>query len=279
MAFAAISSDMQGAKEIVRVAALGDLHHGKNAVQGSLQPLFAQITDTADILILAGDLTDYGLPDEARALAREITSTLKIPCVAVLGNHDFESGQQAEVSTILRDAGVVVLDGDSTEIHGIGFAGVKGFCGGFGRRALGPWGEEIIKHFVREAVDEALKLESALARLRTERLITVLHYSPIQATVEGEPREIFPFLGCSRLEEPIGRFPVSAVFHGHAHHGQPEGLTTGHVPVFNVSASLMKELFPDRPFRVVDINMKAGAAIDDSERHDRRATDRIEVTK
>lgn len=270
---------MQGTKEIVRVAALGDLHHGKNAVQGSLQPLFAQITETADILILAGDLTDYGLPDEARALAREITSTLKIPCVAVLGNHDFESGQQAEVSTILRDAGVVVLDGDSTEIHGIGFAGVKGFCGGFGRRALGPWGEEIIKHFVREAVDEALKLESALARLRTERLITVLHYSPIQATVEGEPREIFPFLGCSRLEEPIGRFPVSAVFHGHAHHGQPEGLTTSHVPVFNVSASLMKELFPDRPFRVVDINMKAGAAIDESERHDRRATDRIEVTK
>jgi Icc-related predicted phosphoesterase len=270
---------MQGTKEIVRVAALGDLHHGKNAVQGSLQPLFAQITDTADILILAGDLTDYGLPDEARALAREITSTLKIPCVAVLGNHDFESGQQAEVSTILRDAGVVVLDGDSTEIHGIGFAGVKGFCGGFGRRALGPWGEEIIKHFVREAVDEALKLESALARLRTERLITVLHYSPIQATVEGEPREIFPFLGCSRLEEPIGRFPVSAVFHGHAHHGQPEGLTTGHVPVFNVSASLMKELFPDRPFRVVDINVKTDAAIDDGERHDRRATDRLEVTK
>jgi Icc-related predicted phosphoesterase len=270
---------MQGTKEIVRVAALGDLHHGKNAVQGSLQPLFAQITDTADILILAGDLTDYGLPDEARALAREITSTLKIPCVAVLGNHDFESGQQAEVSTILRDAGVVVLDGDSTEIHGIGFAGVKGFCGGFGRRALGPWGEEIIKHFVREAVDEALKLESALARLRTERLITVLHYSPVQATVEGEPREIFPFLGCSRLEEPIGRFPVSAVFHGHAHHGQPEGLTTGQVPVFNVSASLMKELFPDRPFRVVDINMKTEAAIDHGERHDRRATDRIEVTK
>ena len=248
-------------------------------MQGSLQPLFAQITDTADILVLCGDLTDYGLPDEARALAREITSTLKIPCVAVLGNHDCESGQQLEIAKILVDAGVVMLDGDSTEIHGVGFAGVKGFCGGFGRRALGPWGEEIIKHFVREAVDEALKLESALARLRTERLVAVLHYSPIQATVEGEPREIFPFLGCSRLEEPIGRFPVSAVVHGHAHHGQPEGRTAGNVPVFNVSASLMRELFPERPFRVIDIDMKSATPIDGVDRHDRRITDRTEVTK
>lgn len=273
---------MQGTKDIVRIAAVADIHHGKNSVQGSLQPLFAQITDTADILLLPGDLTDYGSPDEARALAREITSALKIPSVAVLGNHDCESGQQAEVSKILADAGVVMLDGDSTEIHGVGFAGVKGFCGGFGRRALGPWGEEIIKHFVREAVDEALKLESALARLRTRRLVAVLHYSPIQATVEGEPPEIFPFLGCSRLEEPIGRYPVSAVFHGHAHHGQPEGLTARNVPVYNVSASLMKELFPDRPFRVVEVSMTPdtpGDAIDSSDRRDRRATDKFEVTR
>jgi Icc-related predicted phosphoesterase len=273
---------MAPVKDVVRVAAIGDIHYGKNAVQGSLQPLFSQITASADILVLAGDLTDYGHPDEARSLAREITSALKIPCVGVLGNHDFESGQQAEISRILNDAGVVILDGDSTEIQGIGFAGIKGFAGGFGRRALGPWGEEIIKHFVREAVDEALKLESALARLRTERLVAVLHYSPIQATVEGEPREIFPFLGCSRLEEPIGRFPVSAVFHGHAHHGQPEGRTTANVPVFNVSAALMKELFPDRPFRLVDIDTRPTAAsTDNSERRtgaDRRATDRVEVT-
>lgn len=274
---------MAPVKDVVRVAAVGDIHYGKSAVQGSLQPLFSQITESADILVLAGDLTDYGHPDEARALAREITSALKIPCVGVLGNHDFESSQQAEVSKILSDAGVAMLDGDSTEIMGIGFAGIKGFAGGFGRRALGPWGEEIIKHFVREAVDEALKLESALARLRTERLVAVLHYSPIQATVEGEPREIFPFLGCSRLEEPIGRFPVSAVFHGHAHHGQPEGRTTSNVPVFNVSAALMKELFPDRPFRLVDIDTRpTPEPADNSERRtgaDRRATDRVEVTK
>jgi Icc-related predicted phosphoesterase len=268
-------------KEIVRIAAVGDLHHGKQAVQGSLQPLFAQITEMADILVLCGDLTDYGHADEGRALAREITSAVKIPCVGVLGNHDFESGQQAEISKILTDAGVSMLDGDSAEFQGVGFAGVKGFCGGFGRRALGPWGEEIIKHFVREAVDEALKLESALARLRTTRLVTVLHYSPIQGTVEGEPREIFPFLGCSRLEEPIGRFPVSAVFHGHAHHGQPEGRTTANVPVFNVSAGLMRELFPDRPFRIVEIDMKPTPEEIEERRagHARRAGDRAEVTR
>lgn len=243
-------------KDIVRIAAIGDLHHGRSAVPGSLQPLFAQITATADILLICGDLTDYGLPEEARALAREITTSVKIPIVAVLGNHDFESGQQDEVRKILADAGVVTLDGDTTEVHGIGFAGVKGFAGGFGRRALGPWGEEIIKKFVHEAVDEALKLESALARLRNARLITLLHYAPIQETVEGEPCEIYPFLGCSRLEEPIGRFPVTGVFHGHAHHGRAEGRTTKGVPVFNVSLSLMRETFPDQPFRLFEVDAR-----------------------
>jgi Icc-related predicted phosphoesterase len=274
--------NMAGTKDVVRVAAVGDLHYGKNAAQGSLQPLFSQITESADVLVLAGDLTDYGQPDEARALAREITSTLKIPCVSVLGNHDFEAGLQAEVSRILQDAGVVVLDGDTTEVHGIGFAGVKGFCGGFGRRALGPWGEEIIKHFVREAVDEALKLESALARLRNGRLVAILHYSPIQATVEGEPKEIYPFLGCSRLEEPIGRYPVSCVFHGHAHHGQPEGRTVGNVPVFNVSASLMRQISPERPFRLVDIDLRVDPEADSPERRtgaDRRSVERLEAVK
>ena len=268
---------MAGTKDIVRIAAIGDLHHSRSAVAGSLQPLFAQISDSADVLVLCGDLTDYGLPEEAKAFAREIAA-VKIPMVGVLGNHDFESGQQAEVQRILSDAGVIVLDGDTTEIHGIGFAGVKGFAGGFGRRALGPWGEGIIKAFVHECLDEALKLESALARLRTERLIAVLHYAPIQATVEGEPLEIYPFLGCSRLEEPLTRYPVSAVFHGHAHHGQPEGRTRTGVPVFNVSASLMREVFPDRPFRLIDVNLTAP---DDSDRRtggDRRAAERETTT-
>ncbi len=266
---------MQAVKDIVRIAALGDLHYSRNAAQGSLQPLFTQITESADVLVLAGDLTDYGLAEEARALAREITSSLKIPSVAVLGNHDCESGQHEEIRRILLDAGVVTLDGDTTEIHGIGFAGVKGFAGGFGRRALGPWGEEIIKKFVHEAVDEALKLESALARLRNPRLIAILHYSPIQETVEGEPCEIFPFLGCSRLEEPLTRYPVSAVFHGHAHHGRPEGRTRTNVPVFNVSISLMRQLSPERPFRVFEINLADAAESQDRRTGtDRRALER-----
>jgi Icc-related predicted phosphoesterase len=264
---------------VIRIAAVGDLHYGRTATRGSLQPLFSHITESADILVLCGDLTDYGLAEEARALAREMTNTLKIPAVTVLGNHDFESGQHEEIKAILADAGVVPLDGDSTEIQGIGFAGVKGFCGGFGRRALGPWGEDVIKKFVHEAVDEALKLESAIARIRSRSLVAVLHYSPIQETVEGEPREIFPFLGCSRLEEPLNRFPISAVFHGHAHHGRPEGRTTKNVPVFNVSMTLMRELSPERPFRIVEIDMTDDHSDSPDRRTgmDRRSTDRVTV--
>ena len=153
------------AETVVRVAALADLHCTKTS-QGAFQPLFARITESADLLLLAGDLTDYGLPEEARVLAKELTA-LRIPVAAVLGNHDVESGKADEVAKILVEAGLHVLDGDACELLGIGIAGVKGFGGGFGKRALGPWGETIIKQFVREAVDEALKLEAALARLRT----------------------------------------------------------------------------------------------------------------
>jgi Icc-related predicted phosphoesterase len=264
---------MPAVKETVRIAALGDIHYGRSASPGHLQPLFQQINESADILILCGDLTDYGLADEARALLREM-APLKIPTVAVLGNHDFESSQQDEVRRVFVDGGILVLDGDSTEILGIGFAGVKGFAGGFGRRALGPWGEDIMKKFVHEAVNEALKLESALARLRNEHRIAVLHYSPIQATVEGERLEIFPFLGCSRLEEPLGRYPVTAVFHGHAHHGQTEGRTAKNVPVYNVSLSLMREAFPERPFRLLDVNVATIANVAAAEDERRAGGDR-----
>lgn len=236
----------------VRIAALADLHCSKTS-QGALQPLFARIADSADLLLLAGDLTDYGLPEEARVLAKEITA-LRIPAVAVLGNHDIESSKQDEVTQILTDAGITMLDGDGREIKGIGIAGVKGFGGGFGKRALGPWGEQIIKQFVHEAVNEALKLESALARLHTKTRIALMHYSPVQATVEGEPPEIYPFLGSSRLEEPLGRYHVSLVLHGHAHRGQPQGATKNNVPVYNVSMPLLTRLFPDRPpFRVFEL--------------------------
>ena len=237
---------------LVRVAALGDLHCSKTS-KGVFHPLFAKAAEAADVLLIAGDLTDYGLPDEARVLAREL-SGVPVPTVAVLGNHDVESGKGDEVRQILADAGIVVLDGDAHETHGIGIAGVKGFGGGFGKRALGPWGEHIIKQFVREAVDEALKLEAALARLRTRHLLALLHYSPVQGTVEGEPLEIYPFLGSSRLEEPLNRYPVSLVVHGHAHRGQPQGATTTGVPVYNVSIPLLTRLFSDRPpFRLFEI--------------------------
>src|SRR5207253_4822237 len=146
------------AGSVVRVAAIGDLHCTKTS-QGAFQPLLARISESADVVVIAGDLTDYGLPDEARVLAKELTA-LRIPAAAVLGNHDIESGKGDEVGQILADAGLVILDGDACELQGIGVAGVKGFGGGFGQRALGPWGETIIKQFVREAVDEALKLES-----------------------------------------------------------------------------------------------------------------------
>jgi Icc-related predicted phosphoesterase len=237
----------------VRIAAVGDIHVSKTS-QGQFQPLFSQISNSADVLVLCGDFTDYGLPEEAKILARELTSAVKIPVIAVLGNHDFEGGKEEEITKILQDAGVKVLDGEATEVHGIGFAGVKGFCGGFGRGALGPWGELAIKRFVQEAVDESLKLEAALARLRTSRRVALLHYAPVRATVEGEPIEIFPWLGSSRLEEPINRYRVSAVFHGHAHRGTAEGKTSTGVPVYNVAMPLLARTQPDRPpFLIVEI--------------------------
>ena len=189
---------------VVRVAAVADLHCAKAMAAGTFQPLFSQVAERADVLALAGALTDYGLPEEARLLVRELAAA-KVPVVAVFGNHDYESERQDEVKQILTDGGVVVLDGDSVEIHGVGFAGVKGFAGGFGERALQSWGEPILKRFVREAVDEALKLEGALARLRTPHRIALLHYSPVRSTVECEAPEITPFLGSSRLEDPLNR--------------------------------------------------------------------------
>src|SRR5688572_551786 len=241
----------------LRVAAIGDIHVSKHS-QGAFQPLFAQIADDADVLLICGDFTDYGLPEEARILAHELTAAIRIPVLAVLGNHDYEAGKQHEITEILTDAGVTVLDGEATEVHGVGFAGVKGFCGGFGRGALGPWGEAIIKQFVQEAVDEALKLETALARLRTRQRVALLHYSPIRGTVEGEPPEIFPYLGSSRLEEPINRYRVTAVFHGHAHRGLPEGRTSADIPVYNVAMPLLARIHPDRlPYRLIELPLQA----------------------
>jgi Icc-related predicted phosphoesterase len=237
----------------MRIAAIADLHCPRYSPE-VLGPILAHAAEDAEVLVLAGDLTDGGLEDEARLLAKLLTASVKIPIVAVLGNHDYEAGKAAEVRGILVDAGVQMLDGEAAEVRGVGFAGVKGFAGGFGQRALQPWGEPVIKTFVHEAVQEALKLESALAKLRTEPKIAVLHYAPVEATVKGEAPEIYPFLGSSRLEDPLTRYPVAAVVHGHAHGGSVEGRTRTEVPVYNVALPLLQRTFPDRPaFRTIEI--------------------------
>ena len=246
-------------RDTVRIAAVADIHVKKTS-QGAFQPLFARATEEADVLLLCGDLTDYGAIEEAKILAKEITTSLRIPAIGVLGNHDVESGHEKEIVQILTDAGIVMLDGDAHEVHGVGFAGVKGFGGGFGRRQLGAWGEKIIKDFVHEAIEESLKLESALTRLRTPQKIAVLHYAPIAATVVPEPAEIMPFLGSSRLEDPIDRYRCSAVFHGHAHRGSPEGKTKSGIPVYNVAMPLLLAAQPDRPpFRVIEVPINEAA--------------------
>ena len=243
----------------VRIAAVGDLHYGR-AVPGSLQPWLSQMAASADIVALCGDLTDHGLPEEARLLAADLTSQLKVPTVAVLGNHDYEAGQAAEIKKILEGAGLLVLDGEHVELLGVGFAGVKGFGGGFGVHALQAWGEELIKSFVQEAVTEALKLETAIARLRTEHRVALLHYAPIDETIRGEAPEIRAFLGSSRLEEPLARHPPTAIFHGHAHHGQPLGHTRAGTPVYNVAAPLLQQTSPSgRAFHILELPPAAAA--------------------
>jgi Icc-related predicted phosphoesterase len=229
----------------IRFAAVGDLHVTKDS-GGTLRALFAHASEVADALLLCGDLTDYGSADEAKVLADEL-GAVSVPIVAVLGNHDFESGTPELVSEALARAGVRVLDGEACEIEGVGIAGAKGFAGGFGRGSLGAWGEPAIKQFVQEALHEAMKLESALAKLRMPQRIALLHYSPIAGTVEGEPVEIYPFLGSSRLEEPLLRYRVDAVFHGHAHRGTLESKTINGVPVYNVSKPLLQRSHPDQP--------------------------------
>jgi Icc-related predicted phosphoesterase len=237
----------------LRIAAVGDVHCGRGS-EGQLKPLFERAAAEADVLLLVGDLTNYGTAEEFELLIRELEPFRRKPILSVLGNHDFESGQQAEGRRILEGGGIIVLDGEAVEIEGVGFAGAKGFVGGFGRRELTPWGEASIKQLVQEAIDEALKLEAALSRLRTEHRVVLLHYAPIQATVQGEPLEIAPFLGSSRLEEPIDRYRATVVFHGHAHHGALEGRTKSGVPVYNVALPLLRRSWPEElPIRMFDL--------------------------
>ncbi len=222
----------------VRIAAMGDLHM-KEQDSPSYKELFSEVSQEADILVLTGDLTDLGKPREAELLVADLRSC-SIPVVGVLGNHDYECGHVEEVRAIIKSSGMHLLEGQAVDLNGVGFAGVKGFAGGFGRFMLSSFGEPAIKAMVAESVEESMRLENALRQIRSERAMVVLHYAPIVETVEGEPIEIYPFLGSSRLAETIDRFPVSAVVHGHAHRGKYSGKTPGGAPVYNVASHVEK---------------------------------------
>jgi Icc-related predicted phosphoesterase len=237
------------AEAALKVAGLGDLHVSEER-RNPYRDLFAEISQQADVLALCGDLTDLGRPREAEILAEDLRAC-SIPVVGVLGNHDYECGHVEELCRIFRDAGVRLLDGSSCEIDGVGFVGVKGFAGGFGRRMLGAFGEEAIKHFVSETMNEAMRLEIAMRTVKAERAVVVLHYAPVPDTVEGEPPEIYPFLGCSRLAETIDRFKVNAILHGHAHQGAFEGRTPNGIPVYNCARMIPKP--NGRPYALIEV--------------------------
>ncbi len=235
----------------MRVAAIGDLHVQESDT-APYRELFAEISNHADVLLLCGDLTNFGKTTEAEILAEDIGAS-SIPVLGVLGNHDYECGVPEEVTKILTEAGMIMFDEQAYEIEGVGFAGVKGFMGGYGRGELAPFGEPIVKAFVDEAMNEARKLENALRTLRTERSVAVLHYSPTVETLEGEPEAIFQYLGSQRLADAIDRFDhVKAVVHGHAHHGTYEGRTPRGTPVYNVAQFVLKPLF-GRPYALLEV--------------------------
>jgi Icc-related predicted phosphoesterase len=229
---------MTDANGTLKVAAMADLHVREDG-NSSYRELFGEISREADVLVLAGDLTDLGKPKEAELLAQDLKAC-SIPVVGVLGNHDYECGCPEEVTRILRDAGMKVLEGQAVEIEGVGFVGVKGFAGGFGRRMLGSFGEPAMKQFVAETMNEAMRLENAMRTVRSKRSMVILHYAPVADTIESEPLEIYPFLGSSRLAETIDRFTVSAIVHGHAHRGRFEGHTPGGQKVYNVARHIEK---------------------------------------
>ena len=242
---------MEADAQPLRVAAIGDLHVREDSI-APYRELFTEISGHADVLVLCGDLTNFGKTSEAEILADDIKAC-SIPVLGVLGNHDYECGQPEKVCEILHGAGMTILGEQAVEIDGVGFAGVKGFLGGFGRGELAPFGEPIVKAFVDEAMNEARKLENGLRQLRTKRSVAVLHYSPTVETLEGEPAAIYQYLGSARLADAIDRFDhVKAVVHGHAHHGKYEGSTPRGIPVYNVAQFVLQPLF-GRPYAVLEI--------------------------
>jgi len=226
---------------VIRVAAVGDVHVGIDSA-GRLAPRLAGLADHADVFLLAGDLTHRGRAEEAKVLAEELR-VVRVPTIAVLGNHDYHSDEQDGVTEVLEQGGIRVLEGAAVvlEIGGrrVGIAGSKGFGGGFAGASASDFGEPEMKAFVGHTKALAGRLERALAGLRTDRRIVLLHYSPVAETLAGEPREIHAFLGSYLLAEAVDRVGADLVLHGHAHRGSRDGTTPGGVPVRNVAAPVI----------------------------------------
>jgi len=230
---------------MIRVAAVGDIHVGDEP-DDSLAGDLAELDGCADVLLLAGDLTRCGTRSEAARLASILDAT-PVPVVAVLGNHDHHADQVDGVVACLESAGVTVLEGGTTvlQVQGatLGIAGAKGFGGGFAGACASDFGEPEMKAFVRHTKDVAEQLRQGLASLATDRRIALLHYSPVAATLHGEPPEIFPFLGSYLLAEAIDAAGADLVLHGHAHRGSERGVTPGGVRVRNVARPLIGRSF------------------------------------
>jgi Icc-related predicted phosphoesterase len=222
---------------VIRVAAVGDLHFGPDSA-GTYRPHLEGIAESADVFLIAGDLTRLGEPEEARVLAEELRD-LPIPTLAVLGNHDHHSDRQDEVRRIVEAAGIRVLEGESevVEVEGtrLGVAGAKGFGGGFAGGSASDFGEPEMKAFIRHTIEVAGRLETAIAELDADHRVVLLHYAPVKETLQGEPAEIHPFLGSYLLGEAIDRAGADLVLHGHAHRGADSGATPGGIPVRNVA--------------------------------------------
>jgi Icc-related predicted phosphoesterase len=233
---------------VIRIAATGDVHFGEESA-GTLRPCLEHVDRDADVLLLAGDLTKSGDPAQAEVLAKELVG-LPVPIVTVLGNHDYHSDRQDEVRAVLERAGVTVLEGEHVVLTldgaDVGVAGGKGFGGGFTGSSGTEFGEPQMKAFIRHSMSLAEDLERALGRLEgVDMLVALTHYSPVRETLQGEPAEIFPFLGTYLLAEAIDRARADLALHGHAHHGAEKGLTPGGVNVRNVAMPVLR-----RPYAV-----------------------------
>lgn len=227
---------------MIRVAAVGDVHVGRD-VRGFEGLRSDELAHAADVLLIAGDLTQHGYRDEAALLAKELRS-LPLPVVTVLGNHDYHQGEEALIRAVLEEAGVHVLEGESLVLNlrsgCLGIGGVKGFGGGFRGACASEFGEVEMKNFVRHSRHRGEKLKTALEGLECDVKLALTHYAPTPETLQGERPEIFPFLGSYMLGEAIDSAGCAAAFHGHAHAGTEHGVTAAGTPVFNVARPVIR---------------------------------------